>query len=267
MREEEFFVNGYKDKKVETFFQSILIVLTAFLVAVSNFGFVSVIEAEGKSTKPLQGMVIGLDPGHQKKGNNEKEAVSPNSKRMKAKVTSGTAGKFTKVSEYQLNLTVGLKMKKKFESMGATVVMTREKNDVNISNIERAKLLNKKECDMVIRIHADGAESSKTNGYSILIPSGKDTVNIQKASKTFASALDKKMQKQVKGIRSRGLVERADLTGFNWSTVPVILLEMGFMSNESDDKIMQTEKYQEQLVNATAQALEEYHKSKTVSSK
>ena len=203
-------------------------------------------------TNELKGMVIGLDAGHQKKGN---------SKKMKPKVSSGTAGVATKVSEYELNLIVAKKMKAKLESMGATVVMSRETHDVNISNIERAELMNEAECDIVIRIHADGSDKSSVNGYSILIPSGKDTTSIQNKSKSFATLLDNSMKKQVKGIRSRGLVERSDLTGFNWSTVPVVLLEMGFMSNPSDDKRMQTKEYQEQLVQSLANACIQYQKA------
>lgn len=56
-------------------------------------------------------------------------------------------------------------------------------------------------------------------------------------------------------------MERSDLTGFNWSTVPVILLEMGFMSNPSDDKTMQTKEYQEQLVQSLANACIQYQKA------
>ena len=242
---------------------------SGLLLILATILFVQVFVVDYSLAKPkkqtkieeLKGMVIGLDPGHQKKGDNKKEPVSPNSKRMKPKVSSGTAGVVTKVSEYELNLAVAKKMKAKLESMGATVVMSRETHDVNISNIERAKLMNDAECDIVIRIHADGSDKSSVNGYSILIPSGKDTVSIQKKSKSFATLLDNSMKNQVKGIRPRGLVERSDLTGFNWSTVPVILLEMGFMSNPSDDKRMQTKEYQEQLVQSLANACIQYQKA------
>ena len=37
-------------------------------------------------------------------------------------------------------------------------------------------------------------------------------------------------------MENRGVVERNDLTGFNWSVVPVILVEMGFQSNVEEDK-------------------------------
>ena len=242
---------------------------TGLVVMLATMLFVQVLVGDYSLAKPktpaktneLKGMVIGLDAGHQKKGNNKKEPVSPNSKKMKPKVSSGTAGVATKVSEYELNLTVAKKMKAKLESMGATVVMSRETHDVNISNIERAQLMNEAECDIVIRIHADGSDKSSVNGYSILIPSGKDTTSIQNKSKSFATLLDNSMKKQAKGIRSRGLVERSDLTGFNWSTVPVVLLEMGFMSNPSDDKRMQTKEYQEQLVQSLANACIQYQKA------
>ena len=42
------------------------------------------------------------------------------------------------------------------------------------------------------------------------------------------------------GMKNRGVVERNDLTGFNWSVVPVILVEMGFQSNVEEDKLLAT---------------------------
>ena len=65
-----------------------------------------------------------------------------------------------------------------------------------------------------------------------------------------------------KGIpnKSRGIVVRKDLSGFNWSTVPAVLLEMGFMSNAEEDQRMSTETFQNDLVEAIVEGLENYYK-------
>ena len=34
-------------------------------------------------------------------------------------------------------------------------------------------------------------------------------------------------------MKNNGVVERDDMTGFNWSKVPVILVEMGFLSRKT----------------------------------
>lgn len=47
-------------------------------------------------------------------------------------------------------------------------------------------------------------------------------------------------------MKNRG-VERDDLTGFNWSKVPVVLIEMGFMSNKKEDQLLSDSNYQEKL--------------------
>jgi N-acetylmuramoyl-L-alanine amidase len=39
---------------------------------------------------------------------------------------------------------------------------------------------------------------------------------------------------------NRGLVARGDLTGFNWSNVPAILVEVGFLSNPTEDRQLAT---------------------------
>jgi len=102
---------------------------------------------------------VCLDPGHQTKGNPALEEIAPNSDKKKAKVTTGTRGIVTKKYESELMLEIALKLKTSLESKGYKVIMTRTKNDVDISNKERAIFANDNKADVYIRLHADGSEN------------------------------------------------------------------------------------------------------------
>lgn len=58
-------------------------------------------------------------------------------------MTGGTSGVSTKKPEYKLNLEVSLKLRDALKKKGYKVYMTRTKNDVNLSNVDRAKYCNK----------------------------------------------------------------------------------------------------------------------------
>ncbi len=45
------------------------------------------------------------------------------------------------------------------------------------------------------------------------------------------------------------------MTGFNWSDVPVILPEIGFMTNAAEDKLLATAAYQDKIVQALTRAI------------
>jgi N-acetylmuramoyl-L-alanine amidase len=208
--------------------------------------------------KPLAGRVIAIDPGHQQKQNSGKEPVAPGSSVTKAKVSSGTAGVSSKTPEYAITLAVGLKLRDLLASAGATVVMTRETNDVDISNAERAKIGNDARADISIRIHADGSENSSVKGISMLAPSAAHVgQTIADASaKAGAAVLGEVIAKT--GAKDRGVVSRDDMTGFNWSTVPAILIEMGFMSNADEDSLLNTGAYQDKLAEGMRDGLVKY---------
>ena len=63
-----------------------------------------VLSEEKEKTFDPSNYIICIDPGHQTKGNNELEAIAPNSTKKKAKVTTGTRGVFTKKYESELML-------------------------------------------------------------------------------------------------------------------------------------------------------------------
>ena len=65
------------------------------------------------------------------------------------------------------------------------------------------------------------------------------------------------------GIGLNGIFQRGDLTGFNWSKVPVVLIEMGFMSNYNEDQMMSNPDYQKKLMQSVADGVEEYFKTKS----
>lgn len=202
--------------------------------------------------------LICIDPGHQAKGDWRSEPIGPGSPYQKSRVSSGTVGISTKKPEYILNLEASEVLKHILVSKGFEVIMTRENHDVNISNLERAKFANDHNANMVIRIHADGSDDTSITGASILIPSqkGKYTSSIFEASYECANIIKSKMDDG--GFKVNGIFQRDDLTGFNWSKVPVVLVEMGFMSNYNEDEMMSNKEYQRKMMQSIADGVEEY---------
>lgn len=203
--------------------------------------------------------IIAIDPGHQAKGNYEKEPVGPGATEQKTKVSSGTQGVSTKVPEHVFALELSLKLRDALIAEGYEVVMTRETANVNISNVERAQLANEAGADIYIRIHADGADSEAANGISVLYPSEMNpyVAELSTDSKRLAQAVLNEMC-DATGAKKRGIVKRDDLSGTNWAQMPVILIEAGFMTNKAEDKKLQDPEYQEKLVQGIVEGIEEY---------
>ena len=214
--------------------------------------------------KPMyakENFVVCIDPGHQAKGDPKGEPVAPGSGSRKARVASGTAGVGTKKPEYAVNMEAGLILKGLLEQKGYKVVMTRETNDVNISNVERAQVANNAKADMTIRLHCDSIANSGKSGAVLIVPSktGKYTAGIYPASFKYAECLKKALQDS--GVKVNGIFERSDMTGFNWSQVPVVIFEMGFMSNWNEDRMLCDPNYQTKLMQAVVTAIDAYHAS------
>jgi len=214
-----------------------------------------------KGKKPLEGLTICIDAGHGKttKSNNKKEPIAPGSKIMKAATASGTSGVYTKISEESLNLTVSMKLKKALSEQGAKIIMIRETSKCDLTNVERTKLWNSSGADLTIRIHANGINDSKVSGVLMMIPGDKyikDKEILENSARAGQYILDGVL-KNTKA-KSRGTIKSTELTGFNWSEIPVLLLEMGFMTNPQEDKLLNSDAYQNKIVLGIVEGLEKY---------
>lgn len=211
--------------------------------------------------------IVVVDPGHSSKGNKEMEKQSPDSDVMKIKDPGGAQGISTGTPEYVVAMSVSLKLKNLLEKNNVTVIMTKTKDYESPGNIERAEVGNANNADLSIRIHCDSADAQSARGASMLTPAPVGYAkNISSISNQYGQIILKDLVSTA-GMNNRGVVERNDLTGFNWSKVPVVLVEMGFMSNPEEDKLLNDDNYQnklaEGLCNGIIEALKIYTAEKS----
>lgn len=226
------------------------------LIAVPASAFSKKIRT-GKEPAPKK--KIAIDAGHQYRANSGLEPIGPGAKTKKMKVSGGCVGVSTHIPEYQFTLRTAKKLRKELIKRGYDVFMVRTKNHVNISNKERAEKANQSGSDLYIRIHADSSTNSSVTGASGLYPSkhnpyvGSLSASSLKLTNSVLSAYCKKT-----GIKNRGCIVRDDLTGTNWSKIPVTLIECGFMSNPSEDRTLQNSEFQEKIAEGIADGIDAY---------
>lgn len=225
---------------------------------------------ENSTTKPtekkgkLSGFKVLLDAGHGCSGNyvEPKYKGASDSEVTYENSSTGTTGVVTKKREGDLTLEIALKLQKKLQNLGADVLMIRTKKTTPMSLVQRAEYGNKHKVDLAFRIHADGLDDQSVNGASTLYPSAEHINNkIAEKSKNIASIIQREYIKST-GLADRGTVERNDLVGFNFTTVPSILLELGFMTNPEEDRKMSNKKFQEKMVDGITNGMIAYYTDK-----
>lgn len=207
------------------------------------------------------GHIVCIDPGHQGEwvDMSATEPNAPGSSVMKAKCSTGTAGTYTGLNEYQLNLDVSLKLQQILTDRGYQVVMTRTDNDTAISNAERAQLATSAGADITVRVHANGDDSHTASGALTMCPSPDNPyVSSLYDQSNLLSQCILDSYCAATGFGSRGIIYTDDMTGINWSTVPVTIVEMGFMTYESDDRQMADPNFQQTMATGIADGIDAY---------
>lgn len=227
-------------------------------------------ETESDTEEEQEKLVVAIDPGHQGSWVNmsDTEPNGPGSSEMKAKASTGTQSPYTGKGEYELNLEISLLLRDELEERGYEVILTREDHDAAISNAQRAQMAYEQGGDIYVRIHANGSDDHGVSGALAMVPSSSNPYVGYLAEDSYLLGqciLEGYCSKA--SFASLGIQYYDNMTGINWSRLPVMILEMGFMTNQSDDARMSDASVQPLMAEGIADGIDRYFTEKGMKKK
>ena len=139
--------------------------------------------------------------------------------------------------------------------------MIRTTHDVNISNAERAQMAANQGADILVRIHANGSDNTSVAGALTMAPSNSNpylTKSVISASQTLSRKIVDNFCAAT-GAKNQGVMSTDAMSGINWSTIPVSIVEMGYMTNRAEDLKMASASYQAKMVQGIANGIDAYY--------
>lgn len=243
---------------------------------------IKAVEISPVNTKINRKRIIVLDPGHGGKD-------------------PGAIGAYSRTYEKNVTLAMGKELKYVLQKKGYIVYLTRE-NDIFIPLRQRIKIAQQYKADLFMSIHADSAQNRSATGLSVYTLS--DTASDQEAaalaerenkadiiggidlggntkevndilislsqtdtrnkSSKYATYLVQEMAKSVKIVRNTHRF--AGFAVLKAPDVPAALLEMGYLSNRTEEANLKTSAYRQKLAEAAARAIDRYFKDPEIAS-
>lgn len=170
---------------------------------------------------------------------------------------SGTV--YENIKEKDLNLSIGLKLRDSLIKNGVYVEMVREGDyDLAVPNAikrkrsdfdNRIKMINESNADMYISLHINYLDNPKYYGAQVFYTKGNDVI-ADSIQKEFINGLKSPM-------KSRKLID--DIYMYKKLKIPGVLIECGFISNESERKLLITDEYQNKIVENIVKGLINYY--------
>lgn len=202
--------------------------------------------------KSLGSRVIVLDPGH---GGSDKGATSPR-----------------KIYEKLLTRNIANRVRNLLEARGYTIYLTRE-DDRTLSLDERTKIAARRHADVFVSLHADSAgKTAEGAGTFILaLPNEYSTHSYGNGTASTTAypgnqfdlanqALGKRIQQYLiksTGQNDRG-VKRARFQVLREAPCPAALVEMAFISNPKEERLVLSKNGQDKLARGIADGIAAY---------
>ena len=208
----------------------------------------------------LKGVVVCIDPGHQEQTKEETVRLAPNFKKTTTTTVGMAKGMVTNRRESIVVLEIGLMLRNALLKEGATVIMTRETQDIFVGMLERADIPNNAGADFVLRLHCNNRADETVQGIAIYCPyqsSYAMEVADEDTYREMGNILLSAMQETTGQTKGKCTLSN-NYVGNNWSKMPSFLVEMGYMSNRKEDLLMSASPvYQQKLVEGMVEGIYE----------
>lgn len=160
------------------------------------------------------------------------------------------------VREKDINLAVSLKLNEALLDKGYGTIMTRD-DDTFVDLYERPEIANRNQADIFISIHSNSMLNSDISGIQVLYCPAFDSELKEKDNYPLSDLLMDELVKGT-GANNKGIIKRPRLVVLRETAMPASLIELGFLSNPEEAKLLQDENYQEILVESIVKGIEKY---------
>ncbi|MFT9850343.1 N-acetylmuramoyl-L-alanine amidase CwlD [Aneurinibacillus sp. REN35] len=232
--------------------QKIMFWLGALMLLVFLFTYNMPMDDESWSSwsLPLSGKVIAIDAGH---GGPDGGAASKQG-----------------LIEKDVTLPISLYLRDFLQEAGALVVMTRE-IDTDLANpdtkglskrktedlLRRARMIKEKEADLLISVHLNAIPSPRWKGAQTFYSPTR------KQSGQVAQLIQDEIKRVINNT-DRTAKKTDDIFILRTVECPAALVEVGFLSNEEEARLMSSSQYQKQMANAIYQGILRYYSGESV---
>lgn len=201
---------------------------------------------------------------------------------------------YSGVYEKNITLSAAKELKKQLDRNGKYKVFLTRSTDVFIPLRQRVKIARKHNADLFLSIHADSAANRKATGLSVytlsetasdkeaaalaerenkadviaglnMVEQSKEVNDVlislaqretRNRSSEFARCIELEMRKSVKLISDTHRF--AGFAVLKAPDVPSVLLEMGYLSNKNEERLLRQESYRRKIATSAVKAIDRY---------
>lgn len=214
--------------------KNLVLLFTTFFVFIFLFGFfLSKVTVNANGFVSPLNITVVIDAGH-------------------GGIDGGSVGSTTGITENELNLVYAKKLGKYLKGFGINVVQTRTTLDGLYSAFSenfkkedmqaRQEIIEETKPQIVVSIHMNKYVLSSENGAQVFY--GKDDENSQR----LANCIRDKFQ--LNFSNARDLTLEGDYFLLNNAIAPTVIVECGFLSNPTEELLLQQDDYQEKMTYA-----------------
>ncbi|CAH0122209.1 hypothetical protein PAE9249_04756 [Paenibacillus sp. CECT 9249] len=184
---------------------------------------------DSNADKPADGKyVVVIDAGH---GDHDPGAIS-----------------VRKRNEKDFNLALALKVRDAFENDPDVQIMMTRSDDTFVDLYDRAGYANSNDADLFVSIHANSIDKPSVSGTEVYYRTPQ--------SEEFAKVMHRNV------VRGAGLPDRnvrtANFVVIRETTMPSVLLEIGYLTNTTDEALLFDEDFQKRVAQSIKDGIKEY---------
>ncbi|MCR4437138.1 MAG: N-acetylmuramoyl-L-alanine amidase [Clostridiales bacterium] len=155
--------------------------------------------------------------------------------------------------EKEINLDVALRVNSLLKDYGVRTYMTRT-DDCFVGPKDRIYTANQKKASLFLCIHSNWFKDPSFNGTMTLYYPSRDLSQGNLSELNYALTIQNQLSNTL-ATKDRGIIDRPNLSVLKHAQMPSVLVELGFMSNKEDARLLASDEFRQKAAQALARGV------------